>query len=148
MSVTHFVPDRKAHRRGQFTSRLDAFRRRVIVYVCLPCNEWLSDGLKVCPNCGSKAQHFPSKGEAKRYAHLKLRAGAGLISDLELQPAFPVKINGNLLCTYRADFRYTESGATIIEDYKGSKNGQDPTSKLRRKAAELFYGINVKIVTA
>ena len=65
---------------------------------------------------------FHSKREMLRYADLKLLVRCGTILDLELQPAFPLIINGVKVCTYIADFRYKDlSGRTVIEDVKGWK---------------------------
>lgn len=71
---------------------------------------------------------FDSKAEAARYQELKLLQMAGEISGLELQPEF-VLVDAFKDATgkrhraikYRADFRYTEGGKTIIEDVKGVK---------------------------
>lgn len=89
---------------------------------------------------------FDSKGEAQRYAALKLLERAGVISDLEVQPKFPVTINGQLYCTFTADFAYTQNGERVIEDKKSSGTAKEPAYRLRRKAAELFHGIRVREV--
>ncbi len=63
---------------------------------------------------------FQSKKEAARYGELKLLLRMGLIYDLELQPKFPLVVNGIKVCEYRGDFRYREKdGRTVIEDVKG-----------------------------
>lgn len=68
---------------------------------------------------------FASAKEARRYAELKLLERAGEITDLRLQPRFPLKVNDALVTTYVADFayRHTFHGAImaqeIIEDAKG-----------------------------
>ena len=49
---------------------------------------------------------FDSKREAKRYTELKILEKAGYITHLELQPEYPITINGIKLCKYIADFRY------------------------------------------
>jgi len=73
---------------------------------------------------------FDSMAEASRYMELRLLLKAGMISDLELQPAYELvkkftthageKIRG---ITYVADFRYVDgpTGETIVEDVKGMK---------------------------
>lgn len=86
---------------------------------------------------------FASGGEAQLYAKLKLRERAGEISRLELQPEFPVSINGAHFCRYTADFSYLERGTRVIVDRKSSGTRKDQAHKLRRKAAELFFGIEV-----
>jgi hypothetical protein len=64
---------------------------------------------------------FASKREATRYGQLKLLQKANEIRDLELQPRFPLKVNGELVTTYVADFGYRESknGNWVVEDTKG-----------------------------
>jgi hypothetical protein len=91
---------------------------------------------------------FPSKREAKRYAALKLEERAGLISHLELQPEFKVTINGHLFCKFTGDFAYFRDGDRIIEDCKSSGTAKDAAYRLRKRAAELFYFIQVREVGA
>jgi hypothetical protein len=88
---------------------------------------------------------FASKGEMVRYAELKLMQKAGLIYDLELQPAYPVEINNQHYCTYTADFSYrlAETDEKIVEDVKTSGTVKDASYRLRKKAAELYYGVEV-----
>jgi len=82
---------------------------------------------------------FDSGKEAKRYSELCLLEKAGAISDLEVQPAFRVAINGQLFTKYTADFAYRENGKTVAEDVKSTGTAQDPAYKLRVKAARLAY---------
>lgn len=90
---------------------------------------------------------FASKREAARYAQLKLAEKAGFIKNLELQPAYPVQINGEHYCTYTPDFRYIESetGKQIIEEVKSTGTMREAAYRLRKKAAELYYGIEVTV---
>lgn len=63
---------------------------------------------------------FASAREARRYGQLKLMERAGEITDLVLQPKFPLDVNGKPVCRYVADFGYrTRTGARIVEDAKG-----------------------------
>lgn len=87
---------------------------------------------------------FDSKREMERYAHLKMLQACGVISHLELQPSFTVNINGKKLCTYSADFAYFENGNRIVEDVKSSGTRKDGAYRLRKKAAELQFFINVR----
>lgn len=66
---------------------------------------------------------FASKREAHRYCELKLLEKAGELEALQLQPRFPLKVNGTLVCTYVADFSYhdVKTGNMVIEDAKGVK---------------------------
>lgn len=89
---------------------------------------------------------FASKKEMKRYGELKMLERGKVISDLWLQPSFPVKINDSLFCTYTADFSYVEDGKEIIEEIKSSGTAKDAAYRLRKKAAELYYGFKVKVI--
>jgi Protein of unknown function (DUF1064). len=64
---------------------------------------------------------FDSKKEAARYVQLKLLAKSGAIQSLELQPKYDLMVNGVKCGFYKADFRYYENGACIVEDVKGFK---------------------------
>lgn len=64
---------------------------------------------------------FDSAREARRYGELKLLQRAKQIDDLTLQPSFPLRVNGQLVCVYRADFSYNERGKRVVEDSKGFK---------------------------
>jgi len=88
---------------------------------------------------------FDSKGEMKRYLDLKLAQKAGEIKDLQLQYEFPVQIDGKHYCTYTADFSYIEArtGKAIYEDTKSTGTAKDPAYRLRKKAAELYYGVKI-----
>ena len=80
---------------------------------------------------------FPSKAEARRYGELQMLG----VRDLELQPKFPVVINGAKICTYIADFAYLEiNGDAVIEDVKGMKT---PVYRLKKKLVEALYGITI-----
>jgi Protein of unknown function (DUF1064) len=88
---------------------------------------------------------FASKKEAARYGLLKLREKIGEISDLKLQPRFPVEIGGERLCVYTADFSYYDRqlGRVVIEDSKSTGTAKDAAYRLRKRAAELAHGITV-----
>jgi hypothetical protein len=92
---------------------------------------------------------FDSKREAKRYGELRLLERAGEIRALQIQPAFLVWIKDELFCTYTADFQYIDLRRSpdghrmVIEDCKSSGTAKDTAYRLRKKAAELFYGIKV-----
>jgi len=86
---------------------------------------------------------FDSKAEMARYVQLDLYRRAGHITDLERQVKFPIAVNGMHICTWIADFRYTEvaTGEVITEDYKGFKT---PVYNLKKKLIRAVYGINIK----
>ncbi len=161
-----------AQRRRKFSGRTSGANiPNVHVYICAVCQSW-NNGKKPaqCNGCGSMAFiHFSSKAEAKRYGELKLEEFAGLISDIELQPRFPLNAyrwdmekaggfgEGELIKigAYVGDFRYvrysygprkdySRNGADVIEDVKGGAD--TPLSAWKRKHAEAQYGITIQIV--
>ncbi len=87
---------------------------------------------------------FDSKWELQVFKQLELAQLGKLIHNLELQPEFPVSIGDKPYCVYTADFRFVDSKNKIrIFDAKGF---DDTASKLRRKAAMLYYKINVELI--
>jgi chloramphenicol O-acetyltransferase len=93
---------------------------------------------------------FDSKKELSRYRELKLLEKGGVIRNLEVHPCFCVAIKDEPFCTYTADFSYywASSGKQEIEDVKSTGTRKDAAYRLRKKAAELFYGIKVTEVIA
>lgn len=83
---------------------------------------------------------FASKKEAARYRELKAWQDAGGIGGLELQPRYPLVVNGEKVGTYVADFRYRRDGEAITEDVKGVKT---PLYKLKAKLVKALYGIEI-----
>lgn len=81
---------------------------------------------------------FASKAEAKRYSELKLMERAGEISHLELQPVYPLIVNGVRVGKYIGDFRYrdTKSGRLVHEDRKGVRT---PLYRLKKRIVEALY---------
>lgn len=86
---------------------------------------------------------FASKKEARRYQELKLMQKANAITDLTLQPVFPIEVNGQKICKYLADFQYRENGKLVVEDAKGVLT---PAYRLKKKLVKALYGIEVKEV--
>lgn len=93
---------------------------------------------------------FDSKREAAHYSQLRLGERAGVIKELELQPAFPLYVSQGghkyaLIGKYIADFRYREGpeGLLRIDDVKGFDT---PLSRWKRKHAEAQYGIQIRII--
>lgn len=93
---------------------------------------------------------FDSVAEAQRWANLKLLERAGLISQLTYQPSWNVEINGQRFCTYTADSSYfcNDRKRLVIEEVKTSGTEKLPDYRLRKKAAELAYGIKVEVFLA
>lgn len=85
---------------------------------------------------------FDSRAEARRYQDLKLLQQAGEISGLELQPKYPLVVNGVKIGLYTADFKYTDcsNGLEIVEDVKGMRTRD---YVLRKKLVKALYGIDI-----
>ena len=90
---------------------------------------------------------FASKAEARRYTELLLLESAGEITDIELQPTYPLMTptpDGSLVSTakYIADFRYRDipSGETVVEDVKGVRT---QIYKLKKRWVEAQYGLKI-----
>jgi len=82
------------------------FRQRYNKYKNRPC---VIDGL-----------WFRSQREGKRYQELRLMEKAGEISHLKTQVNFPLVVNGEKVCLYKADFVYRDkNGNDVVEDTKG-----------------------------
>jgi len=116
----------------EYVEACDALRARRGRYAVSPKSKRTWDGIV-----------FASAQEMRRYVILKGREDRGEISRLELQPAFPVVINGGKFTTYTADFKYVLGDEIIIEDVKSSGTKKEEAYRLRKRAAELFYGIRV-----
>jgi hypothetical protein len=88
---------------------------------------------------------FMSKREAKYYSDFKLMERAGEIRQLELQPKYPIVVNGVKVCTVILDFQFREKdGRLRVIDVKGMDN---PLSKLKRKLVEAHYPhVTVEVV--
>ena len=89
---------------------------------------------------------FDSIAESVRYAQLKLLVSAGQIKDLELQPQFPIVVNGKKICIYKSDFRYYDTvlEETIIEDVKGMRTA---VYRMKKKLTEALYNVKITEVT-
>lgn len=85
---------------------------------------------------------FASRREAKRYCQLRLLSQAGAIASLTLQPRYPLTVNGVLVCTYVADFRYWDARESreVVEDAKGFRTRE---YLIKRKLVQAVYGIQI-----
>lgn len=89
---------------------------------------------------------FASKKEANRYFELKVLHRVGEITDLSVQPKFPLVVNGTKVCTYVADFSYRDkAGRLVVEDVK-SKPTMTPAYRLKAKLLLAVEGITVREV--
>ena len=88
--------------------------------------------------------HFDSKRERARWQELCLQKTQGVISAIQCQVPFSIKINNVKIGTYRCDFQYNDiDGVEIIEDVKGIDT---PLSKFKRRCVEALYGIKIEII--
>lgn len=91
-----------------------------------------------------EGQVFDSKREMQRWQKLRLKEIAGLISNLKRNVSYPVEVNGHHFCKFTPDAEYlTDKGLQVFEDTKSSGTRKDPAYRLRKKAFELYYGVQV-----
>jgi hypothetical protein len=85
--------------------------------------------------------------EANRYKELKLLQAHGSIRNLELQPSFPIVVNGVKVGKYLADFRYEREDArgwvSVTEDVKGMETA---VFRLKAKLVKALYGLTIELV--
>lgn len=89
---------------------------------------------------------FDSAAEARRYRELRLLEQAGAIGPIQLQPRFPLVVEGVKIGTYVGDFAYDERGRRIVEDVKGGKATMTPVWRLKVKLVSALYGFDVVVV--
>jgi len=89
---------------------------------------------------------FASKAEARRYLEVMMLQRGGAISQLELQPRFPMVVNNVKVCTYVADFSYNENGQHVVEDVKSEATCKLPVFRIKKKLMLALYGIDVQEV--
>ncbi len=90
---------------------------------------------------------FASKKEALRYQELLLLQRAGAISHLELQVKFPIVLDGKRICTYIADFVYTDAaGLRHVEDVKSDITRKNALYRLKCKLVEACHHIAIEEV--
>jgi hypothetical protein len=89
--------------------------------------------------------NFASKAEARRYCDLLLLVRAKTIDNLQLQPRFPLVVQGCKIATYVADFSYFDNTQKqqIVEDVK-SLPTRTQTYIIKRKLVQALYGIEIK----
>lgn len=88
---------------------------------------------------------FRSKRESVYYRDYKILERAGEITNLELQPRYPIVINGAKICTVVLDFQFREkTGRLRVIDVKGM---DDKYSQLKRKLVQAVYPhVTVEVV--
>ena len=89
---------------------------------------------------------FASKLEASRYQELKLKVHAGEILYFDIHPKFKLFVGDHHICTYEADFRYTDKRGTVhIEDTKGVRTA---SYILKKKLMYACLGLEVEELRA
>lgn len=86
-----------------------------------------------------------SKGQAAWFNGLLLRARAGEITDLIVEPSYRIEIGGEWVCNVKADASYLEDGRRRVVDYKGVE-GDTPISRLKRRLVRAQHKIEIEIV--
>lgn len=74
---------------------------------------------------------------------LRAQEKRGEIRDLEIQPRFPIIIEGEKIGTAVMDFAYFKGNERVVEDFKGFDT---PLSAFKRKVVEAIYRMKVTVV--
>lgn len=92
---------------------------------------------------------FDSHAEAERYIELFYLFKAGKIFDLSCHPVFPLKVNGKLITTYTADFRYyAPNMVVVVEDVKPKPKTKKAEKYLKSTTNWVRFRICVKLMKA
>lgn len=89
---------------------------------------------------------FHSEAEANRYMQLKVMETAQKVGRIECQVPYQIHIDGILICTYVADFRYLildqwgGAKAMVIEDVKGQRTSE---YVIKKKLVEAKHKIEI-----
>lgn len=94
---------------------------------------------------------FASKAEAKRYGELKLMEKAGAITGLGVQPVFKLRVNGEVIGRYLADFDYwlqhgNGAATYVVEDVK-SPATKTAIYNWKKKHMKAEHGITITEIT-
>lgn len=91
---------------------------------------------------------FASIAEASRYGELRLMLAAGAIAELQIQPRYPLMVNGEKVGVYSADFQYIGSdGQVVVEDVKGGNATKTEAYRLRKRLMKAVHGIEIEEVS-
>lgn len=118
------------------------------VVACKACGLWHQKGpfewRGACINCRhGEGIRFASQLEAKMWAAYRDMEKRGEISELELQPRFPLVVNGVKIGTYVGDFRFRQGADRVVVDAKGAMT---PVFRIKMKLVEALHGIKISIV--
>ena len=90
---------------------------------------------------------FDSQAEYRRYRELKLLEAAVAIKGLQVHPLFALRVNGQHIGNYEADFSYIELPGErhVVEDVKGVRTA---VYRLKKRMVKALYGIDITEVAA
>lgn len=88
-----------------------------------------------------ETRSFDSKREAEAWQKLKLLEERGVIRALARQWPYRLKVNDQLVTTYRADFVFEEDGVLIVADAKGYPT---PEYKIKKALMKAIHGIEIR----
>lgn len=89
---------------------------------------------------------WDSKKEHERWLVLLRLREQGMIRGLRRQHRFPIKINGELICTFVADMTYFKAGEFIVEDVKSDVTRKLPVYRLKAKLMKAVWKIEIREV--
>lgn len=89
---------------------------------------------------------FHSLKERDRYITLRARQAAGEIIQLACQVKFDLESEDQKICSYIADFTYTENGRLVVEDVKSRATRKLAVYRLKNKLMKANFGIDIKEV--
>lgn len=87
---------------------------------------------------------FDSVKESRRWSELCLLQRSGHIADLSRQVRMPLRVNGQLVCTFIPDFTYVEAGQQVIEDVKSPITAKNPVYRIKIKLLKALTGAEVR----
>lgn len=91
-------------------------------------------------------ERFDSKRELKYFLDFQMLQKAGKISRLHRQPLFVCEVNGQKVCTYKADFEFWEDGRRRVIDVKSPATAKTKDFRIKRKLVQALFNIEVEIV--
>ena len=99
--------------------------------------------------CRHGHTHASAK-EANRCEELALLLRAGRIDRLEFQKRFPLRVSGEVICTYVCDFAYLEmtpdglhARRMVVEDVKSPVSRKLPVYRIKAKLFKAIFGFDI-----
>jgi hypothetical protein len=86
---------------------------------------------------------FDSKKEYLRWLELKAMQDNFLIEGLQKQVRHKLEVNGQLICTYIADFVYRQNGLMVVEDVKSEFSRTLPVYRIKKKLMKAIHGLDI-----